>query len=427
MSSAAPKPDIRTRPERWGVAALLFAAMAFCYAHRGALSVAAPFMRAEFGLSRSAMGLLLAAFFWSYSFLQIPAGWLVDRFGVVRSYAAGFLLWSVALLFTGYTRAFAVLILLRILLGVGQSVAFPASARAVSNWFQQRERGTVTACYLTGVRLGQAAINAVGGFLIGAFGQRRFFLQIGLVPLLWLVPWWRFVGKLETAEAPAVAGRTPEAGAAGFGGVLALFSQRSVLGIFAGFFAYDYVWYVFTSWLPSYLVEERGFTAAEMGVYSSVPFVGMSVVVMLSGIFSDALVRRGYPELRVRKALCAAGLIIACMIVPAGLVEDKMTAVWLLTLSLCGLAVATPNTWTLTQTVCARNVVGTVSGIQNFGGNLGGAIAPVLTGYIADRTGSFFLALALCGIILVAGAAAYLLLVGRPVSGVRRLGAALTG
>lgn len=343
MATAALKLEIRDRPERWGVAALLVTAMFFCYAHRGALSVAAPYLREQLGLSRSVMGLLLAAFFWSYSLLQVPAGWLVDRFGVMRGYAAGFALWSLALACTGYARTVVALIALRLLLGIGQSSAFPASARAVSNWFQVRERDTVTACYLTGVRLG----------------------------------------------------------------------HRSVLGIFIGFFAYDYVWYVFTNWLPSYLVEERGFTTREMGIYSSVPFVGMSLVIMLSGIVSDALVRRGYAEVRVRKALIATGLTVACLVVPAAMVSDKMVAVWLLTFSLSGLAIATPNTWTLTQAVCSPHIVGTVSGMQNFGGNLGGSIAPALTGYIADQTGSFVLALSLCGVILVIGILAYLLLVSK--------------
>jgi ACS family glucarate transporter-like MFS transporter len=113
----------------------------------------------------------------------------------------------------------------------------------------------------------------------------------------------------------------------------------------------------------------------------------------------------------VRKTLCAVGLLAACLVVPAGLAEDQMTAVWLLTLSLCGLAIATPNTWTLTQAVCSKNVVGTVSGIQNFGGNLGGSIAPALTGYIADVTGSFALALSLCGVVLVLGTVAYTVLI----------------
>ena len=391
------------------LAVLLVSAMIFCYGGRGGLSVAAPFLRDQLGLSRSAMGLLLAAFFWSYCFLQVPAGWFVDRFGVTRGYAAGFALWSVALACTGSARTAMALVAFRLLLGIGQSSAFPASARAVSIWFQQRERGTVTACYLTGVRLGQAAVNAAGGVLIAAYGLRSFFLQIGLMPLVWLLPWWLFVGRLEKEQRGAQPQRSIQTPS--FLKGLALLAHPSVLGICIGFFAYDYVWYVFTNWLPSYLVEERGFTPREMGIYSSVPFVGMSIVILISGVVSDALVRRGYPEVRVRKALIAAGLAVACLIVPAAIVGDKMLAVWLLTLSLCGLAVATPNTWTLTQSVCSRSIVGTVSGMQNFGGNIGGMIAPALTGYIADRSGSYALALSLCGIILLIGILGYLVLV----------------
>jgi MFS family permease len=348
----------------------------------------------------------------------MPAGWFVDRFGVKRGYAVGFILWSLALTFTGFAGSVTSLLLLRMLLGIGQSSAFPASARAVSNWFQERERGTITASYLTGVRLGQALINAIGGFLIATLGFRLFFVEVGLIPLLWLIPWMLFLYKWEPSATKAKGEpSTPLPGGLTFSRSLLLFSNRSVMGIFLGFFAYDYVWYVFTNWLPSYLVEERKFTAREMGIYSSVPFVGMSVVIMLSGLLSDWLVRRGYGEVRVRKLLCSIGLLAACLVVPAGLVEDKMAAVGLLTLSLCGLAIATPNTWTLTQAVCSKNIVGTVSGIQNFGGNLGGSIAPALTGYIADVTGSFALALSLCGVVLVLGTLAYTLLISRRVDG----------
>jgi MFS family permease len=141
----------------------------------------------------------------------------------------------------------------------------------------------------------------------------------------------------------------------------------------------------------------------------------MSVVILLSGIFGDALIRRGFKETAVRKLLISIGLLIACLIVPAGLVEDKMTAVWLLTISLSGLGIASPNTWTLTQAVCSRSIVGTVSGIQNFGGNVGGILAPLLTGYIASATKSFALALGLTGVILVIGIASYCFLISRPV------------
>jgi MFS family permease len=196
---------------------------------------------------------------------------------------------------------------------------------------------------------------------------------------------------------------------------LLLLRHRSVFGIFLGFFAYDYAWYVFLTWLPTYLKDERKFTTSEMGIYSATPLVAMSVIIVMAGLLSDWLVKRGRNERFVRKAFIIVGLAIGCLIVPAGLVADKMTAVWLLTISLCGLGLASPNTWTLTAAVCQKKIVGTVAGIQNFGGNLGGIIAPALTGFIAHKANSFALALAVVGAVLVAGMLAYWLLINEEV------------
>jgi MFS family permease len=410
--------ELKTSPQRWWLMALLVAGMIFCYAQRGALSVAAPSMMQELNLSRLVMGWLLSAFFWTYSFMQMPAGWLVDRFGVKRGYALGYLVWSVGSALTGFARSLPALIGARMLLGIGQAAAFPASARAVANWFQDRERGTVAAGYLTGVRLGQALINAVGFLLLAALGFKLFFLAIGVVPLVWLLPWFAFLGRWDKEEsAPPAAKEAQNTAAPGVSFVegLALFRQRSVIGIFLGFFAFDYAWFVFVNWLPTYLLLERKFSKEEAGVYGSVPFVVMSVVIVLSGVTSDWLVRRGYSEIAVRKSLINVGLLAACLIVPAGLVENRMASVWLLTLSLCGLGISSPNTWTLTQAVCAKNIVGTVSGIQNFGGNVGGILAPAVTGYIAHVTGSYAMAFALTGAILIFGVLCYYFLISRRV------------
>jgi MFS transporter, ACS family, D-galactonate transporter len=408
--------SLRDSPRRWWLAALLTLGMVFCYAQRGALSVAAPFMMKERDLSPAAMGILLSAFFWSYAFMQVPAGWLVDHVGVKRAYAAGFVSWSLAAAATGLARRLAELALLRVALGVGQAVAFPASASTVAHSFRDEERGVVTAFYLSGVRLGQALVGAVGAVMIAAYGDTLFFVATGLVPMLWVVPWILFWSKREGRNpSPEPEASAAKKGGASFADSLALLRHRSVLGIFLGFFAYDYAWYVYVNWLPGYLVLERRFTPAEMGFYSSVPYVAMSVVILLSGLLSDGLIRRGCAETSVRKALISAGLLVACLIVPAGLVEDRGLAVWLLTGSLCGLGIAAPNTWTLTQAVCAKRIVGTVSGIQNFGGNVGGIIAPALTGYIANRTHSFALALGITGVVLVAGVLSYVLLISRRV------------
>jgi len=388
---------------------LLATAMLFCYAHRNALNVAAPFIK-DIKLTTFEKGVLLSAFSWAYSFMQMPSGWLVDRFGVRRAYAVGYVFWSVFAMLTGAAKNLLALVLMRVSLGIGQAVAFPASARAVANWFQESERGMVTGIYLAGVRYGAALISVIGGWFLSRYDWRLFFVVTGALPLIWLLPWMLFLRKWEEPPSPAPS-TIAQPQSASFKESLLLLRHRSVLGIFLGFFAYDYVWFVFLMWLPSYLKDERGFSAQEMGVYNAVPLVAMSVIILISGTLSDWLVRRGYDEKKVRKIFIVTGLLIGCLIVPAGMVADRMTAVWLLTLSLSGLGIASPNTWTLTQAVCSKKIVGTVSGIQNFGGNVGGIIAPLLTGYIAHKTGSFALALGLCGAILIGGIAAYLSLV----------------
>jgi ACS family glucarate transporter-like MFS transporter len=409
---ASSTPSLKHSPQRWWLLVLLFTAMLISYLHRSALSVAvgakSSSMTSDLQLSEASIGVLLSGFFWVYSFMQVPSGWLVDRFGVKRAYSLGFAFWSLTSACTGFVNSFATLIGLRIALGAGQAISFPASSRAVANWFQQRERGTVTGIYLTGVRLGTALASVLGTYFLARYNWKLFFIVIGLVPLIWLLPWWRFLTRWETTptEQSATLNKTTS-----FIDGLALLRKRSVFGIFLGFFAYDYAWFVFITWLPRYLTKERGFTDDEMAVYSAAPFVLMSAIIIVAGLLSDWLVRQGREETLVRKIFILVGLAVGCLIVPAGMVSDKMTAVWLLTISLCGLGICSPNTWTLTQAVCHKKIVGTVSGIQNFGGNLGGILAPALTGFIVHTTGSFALALGWVGVVLVIGMLAYWFLI----------------
>jgi MFS transporter, ACS family, D-galactonate transporter len=176
--------ELRGVTGRWGLVALLVSGMTFCYAQRGTLSVAAPFMIRDLAINTETMGLMLSAFSWCYCFMQVPSGWIVDRFGVRRAYACGFGLWSIACALTGAFRDIAAIMSFRIMMGVGQSVAFPASARAVANWFADTQRGLVNSSYLTGVRLGQALVNAAGVGLIALYGWQMFFVLSGLLPLL---------------------------------------------------------------------------------------------------------------------------------------------------------------------------------------------------------------------------------------------------
>src|SRR5262245_31077304 len=408
--TVAAQPQLKDSPQRWWLMALLVAAMLFCYAQRNALNVAASSMSDDLGFNPLKMGAIFSAFYWVYAFMQMPSGWLVDRFGVRRAYAIGFVFWSLMSVVTGLTNSLMTLVMLRVLLGTGQAVAFPASARATANWFQQRERGLVTGFYLAGVRFGGALISIFAGWFLTRYDWRWFFVVVGAVSLVWVAPWMLFLKKWEDAPKENSASAAPLQRIS-FLESLGLLKNRSVLGITLGYFAYDYVWYVFQNWLPNYLEKERKFTKFEMGVLNAMPLVAMSIIILISGALSDWLIRRGYEEKRVRKIFIVIGMSICCLIVPAGLVEDRMTSVWLLTISLSGLGIASPNTWTLTQAVSSKQIVGTISGIQNFGGNVGGILAPLLTGFIAHFTGSFALVLGLCGIILVVGIIAYWFLV----------------
>ena len=219
-TAAAPDAvDVPPATGRWWLAVLLTSGMIFCYAQRGTLSVAAPFMIRELGINTETMGLMLSAFSWCYCFMQVPSGWFVDRFGVRRAYTAGFVVWSIACALTGAFRNIAVIMGFRITMGVGQSVAFPASARTVANWFSDTERGLVNSSYLIGVRLGQALVNAAGIGLIALYGWRMFFVLSGLAPLLWIVPWtlalrrWERPGTSAAARVVRTASRSPPASA----------------------------------------------------------------------------------------------------------------------------------------------------------------------------------------------------------------------
>ena len=378
--------------------------MFFCYAQRGTLAPAAPFMMKELHLNAAAMGFLLSAFSWTYLAMQVPAGWLVDRWGFARVYAAGFTVWAIATTLTGISETTIGILLARLLTGAGQGAIFPASNRAVATWFKASQRGAVTGTYIAGNRLGQAAIVAIGPLAIAAFGWRTFFFAAGAAGLVWLIPWLFLTPKWEP-ETPSVATRKTSSGS------VRLLANRNMAGIFFGFFAYDYAWFLFTNWMPGYLMLERHFGPREMAIYSAVPLVIVSVVILLAGMAGDFLVARGVNEVIARKSLICAGLAICCLIVPAALVHDNVTSALLLGVSMGGLGLAAPNAWALTQAVVPKEFVATASGMQNLGGNIGGALAPAVTGIIVQQTGSFAAGFVLTGVILIAGILCYWILI----------------
>jgi MFS family permease len=383
---------------------LLVLSVAINYLDRGILSVSAPLLQRELTLSSTEMGLLFSAFFWSYSVFQLVAGWLVDRYDVKHVLGAGFLLWCLATASVGFITGFGWLLGARVMLGIGESVAYPAYSRILARDYPENRRGLANALVDAGSKIGPALSTLAGGLLVSRFGWRALFVGMGIGGLLWLVPW--------VFAAPA--GRRPafvrESGQPIR--MLHILRRREAWGTYLGMFCLGYVWYFLISWLPSYLVTGRGLSMQSMAVLGSLPFWAMAATSVLGGWFSDRLIRRGASVTRVRKTFVTGGLLLCCVtLLPAAAVRSPDLSVLLLVVSCSALGLFTSNVWAITQTLAGPHAAGSWTGIQNAIGNIGGVISPVLTGVVVGRTGSYYLAFAVASGMLLVGAASYLILV----------------
>ncbi|MBK9169976.1 MAG: MFS transporter [Bryobacterales bacterium] len=383
-----------------GVLALLVVSICINYIDRGALSVSAPLISTELGLSPAGMGILFSAFFWSYASFQIVAGWLVDRYPVKWVYAAGFLVWSLATAATGWVTAFGWLLAARLALGIGESVAYPAISKILVRDFPEERRGFANALVDAGSKIGPGLSTLAGGLLVAQFGWRSLFIWVGLLSLLWLLPWVRW-----TRSEPA---QTVAGGPAG-PSMLTILRRREAWGTCLGMFALGYVWYFLLSWLPSYLVNERGFSMEQMAVLGSLPFWAMALATLAGGWTSDLWIRRGGSPTRVRKTYVAGGLLLCgAAMTPAALVSDARLSVAWLVAACVALGFFTSNVWAVTQTLAGPLAAGKWTGVQNAIGNLGGVVSPLVTGWIVGATGSFLLAFLAAAVVVAMGAGAYL-------------------
>jgi MFS family permease len=351
------------------------------------------------------LGLLFSAFFWSYAGFQLVAGWMVDRFPVKTVFAGGYALWSLATAAVALAGGLPSLVAARLLLGVGESVAYPAYSRILAHEFPEERRAFANAWIDAGSKIGPALSTLLGGLAVAQFGWRVVFLVIGLGSLLWLVPWINSTGgnRVQTARDTAAGPGWSD-----------LLGCREVWGTSLGMFALGYVWYFLLSWLPIYLVSERGFSMSTMALAGSVPFWGMAGASLLAGWTSDRAIASGGDPTRVRKSYAAGGLLLcAAALLPAAFVGSAAVSLAMTTAACLALGLFTSNVWAITQTLAGPQAAGKWTGLQNCIGNLGGVVSPLVTGWIVVRTGSFAPAFVAAGIVLLAGACAYVGMVGR--------------
>jgi MFS transporter, ACS family, D-galactonate transporter len=374
------------------------------YIDRSNLSIAADLIKGELRITDLQLGALLSAFFWTYAFMQIPSGWLVDRFDVKWVFAGGFFAWSMATAVTGILHGFAALVLIRVILGIGESVAFPAYSKILCNHFSESKRGSANGAVIAGLALGPAVGMLVGGTVVARFGWRPFFLVLGLGSLLWLVPWlaWmpRRIRGPETATGPKV-------------GILDILRQRSAWGTCMGQFCINYCLYFLVTWLPSYLTRGRHFSMDRMAKTGGLIFLLFAISAMVAGKVSDRWIAAGASATRVRKTLLGGGCVgLGISLAAAAVAPDKMF-VWMLMVAGISIGAAGGSTWAVTQTVAGPHVAGRWAGVQNFIGNLGGAVAPLLTGYLLGRTGQFYWPFVITASVAWLGAFSWVAGVGR--------------
>ena len=394
-------------PPRLLIALILLAVSVFInYIDRGNLAIAAPFLQNELSLSPSRLGLLLSAFFWTYCFSQLISGWLVDRFNVNLVFATGFALWSVATALTGLVHAFALLFALRLLLGLGESVAYPSYGKILALNFSDNHRGFANSMLGSGLLLGPGFGFLLGGLLVARLGWRPFFLLLGSISLLWLVPWFVYMPKSGQEIHPA---RGDSVGAPS---LLEFLQLRSAWGTCLGLFANNYVSYFLITWLPYYLIREREFSVPGMAKLLGSAYLLGSLASLVSGWFSDRWIASGASLTLVRKTFTGGGVGLCGLFVGLAGVNHPGYISASLVIGVIFFGVAASNLWAITQTLAGPRATGRWTGFQNFIGNLAGIVAPAVTGFVLQRTGHFYWAFAMVAAVALAGTASWFFLIG---------------
>jgi len=373
------------------------------YIDRGNISIAAPLLKHELGLTASQLGILLSSFFWTYAVLQMASGWLVDRFEVGWVIAAGYFVWSAATSVTGFAHGFAALIAARLAVGAGESVAFPSYCKILARHFPEAKRGYANAMIMVGFGCGPAVGALLGGTLMAKFGWRPFFVVLGVISMLWLLPWLRWRPREEPGIVPASSAPS----------VSQVLRQRSFWGTCAGLFCGNYALYFLLTWLPSYLVQERHLSLPRMGWTAGAAYLLTAISALVAGLISDRQIVAGGTLTRVRKTFTAGGMAVLAVCLVGCVAAGPRLSIVMLMIASIAYGVYTSNLWAMTQTLAGPEAAGRWTGFQNFVGNLSGVLAPAITGFVVDRTGHFFAAFAITAGVALLGSISWVFAVGR--------------
>jgi MFS family permease len=409
--------------QRWRIACLLGLGVLVNYFDRVNLSVSHDALFTTFGISNVTFGYLSGAYNWTYAMCQLPVGVLLDRFGVRRVGRISTFLWSIASFAAAVTPNIGGFFGARLLLGVGEAPTFPANAKAIGLWFPARERSFATSIFDAAAKLASAIGVPLIGVLLLKFGWRWSFAVTGLISLFYFALFSKIYRdpidepNLSEIERQYIADGMeaslvpqPELPPASLG---YLMRQRKVVGLAIGFGSYNYVFYLLLTWLPSYLSATLHIDLLHSFLYTSVPWLFATFTDLAAGLVSDALIQRGWDASRVRKTVLVCGTTFGLGILGAAHAHTAVRALLWISVSIGGLAAASPIGWSIPSMIAPRGSVGSVGGIINLSNQLSGIAAPIITGYVVAATGSYAWAFGISAAYLLIGITSYIVLLGK--------------
>ena len=372
------------------------------YIDRGNLSIAAPLLKDELGISASQLGILLSAFFWSYTVLLFVWGCFIDRFDVNRVLALGYLVWSVATAATGMVYGFALLFFMRLALGAGESVAFPCYSKILAQHLPEHRRGFANGAIVAAMKCGPVVGTLGAGLLMAKYGWRPVFIGIGLLSIAWLPAW---IKAMPRAVASANSGVCPR--------IIDILWQRSFWATAAGGFFLAYPLYFMVTWLPFYLANEQHLSMRDMVNVAALYYTIDAAAALATGWITDFWIGRRLSASSIRKSAMAFGWTVAAIgFLGWSSAGSHSYLVWLIVTGV-GCGIGNSGIWAFSQTLAGPQAVGRWVGLQNGFANLAGVVGPALTGFIVDWTGHFRAALVItAGACLLSGVS-WVFLVGR--------------
>lgn len=407
--------------KRWVIAVLLSFGVIVNYLDRTNLSVAGGLIASEFHLSPGQMGILFSSFVWTYAFLQIPVGALLDKIGVKWVIRVATLIWTVATLMTALVSGMGLILISRLLLGSAEAPFFPANAKAVGYWFPRNERSRAIALFDAESKLANALGVAFVSIVVAKWGWRGGFYMTCILSLVYMIAFWiiyrdpqedkRLSGEEYNYIKQGGAQSEGEAVGSFMSNLRYLLTFRKVWGVIIGYSAYGYTWYLFLTWLPSYLAKEMHMSLLTSGWYASIPWlVGAITELIIGGWLIDHLVNKGYDPMRVRKIFLVICMTLGLAVAGAAFTTNPKIAVVYISISLGSLVITSSIAFSVTTFIAPKGTVGTLMGLLTFGNSFMGILAPIVTGFIVGATGTFAAAFVVAAIILFIGILSYVFL-----------------